>query len=848
MSPYPSKLILFTNKSLNHGAAFNLIKSLRFATTIFITWPNPAGSVSTTTPSSSSSSTTSRAVLAVFRALATKSSAVPSEPGVVGNGPPGAEADQAHDQQEQQNMMDVVITKIISMLILAVLSVLCGLLPLRMLIHSPNIFSRGGRGPLEYFLCGLRLFSGGIYLATCFLHLMPDTREKMAAVMINMGSNTKYAVPELLVLCGFYAVVFVEQIIQALYVKALQSDANRKRRRPRPPAPRGAREDNRFPRKSRSSPDEESSRGDGDMGDLVTMPNPGNCSNRSSSMRYNVEDNDDDDEDDDDDVLVDEEEDMSFNNSDSDERSLDSMTQAKEKLIDPDTVQEYRRECQTDSRQSGECINSNAVPSATVHVRCNPTHSMNRQDSNSSAADTEVVLLKTFCPVSNSETLPRRSTVPGSQFDCGPPPTIHIHSHQHHPSRHSAEMNHCGQKANIYPHPPNKQYHQQQQNQPTSLPPHLPTSSCQNKLTPNNVNKESPQQNHCSSSPSFSSPSVSSSHIPETLRASEPQRISQPYTTNDTPLAKKSNVQYPVIDKNMDSPRSETHSDPHSPQGELPQSLVYLKEDRAFSNSPCEENDRYHREAFTTISTAAPFTYTPPTTSIGNNYRPKKNDSSSQEDRDVDSGIFSSRRDTQPPNTEARKLNTMAPSREVSFDQISDSSSQLQDIQVKRVVDELSRRDDSSTAHFRSIIYIMALSFHGIFEGMALGLQSMKSSVWALCFAIVVHRCVLAFKLGMDLSRGEEKHGTAFLCIGTFTLISILGIIIGVLICSGASLYSDVTVPEAILQSLATGTIFYIVFFDILFKDLEGKDDLKRVSCSFVGFALMAVVFAITRS
>ncbi|KAH9518560.1 hypothetical protein Btru_017150, partial [Bulinus truncatus] len=54
----------------------------------------------------------------------------------------------------------------------------------------------------------------GIYLATCFLHLMPDTRVKMDSVMKNMGSNTTYAVPELLVMSGFYAVVFVEQIIK----------------------------------------------------------------------------------------------------------------------------------------------------------------------------------------------------------------------------------------------------------------------------------------------------------------------------------------------------------------------------------------------------------------------------------------------------------------------------------------------------------------------------------------------------------------------------------------------------------------------------------------------------------
>ncbi|KAI8793060.1 zinc transporter ZIP3, partial [Biomphalaria glabrata] len=126
---------------------------------------------------------------------------------------PSAVAVATVSESMRREAMDVVVAKIICLLILTILSVLCGLLPLRLLIHTPHLFTRG-RNSVDYFLCGLRLFSGGIYLATCFLHLMPDTRVKMDSVMKNMGSNTTYAVPELLVMSGFYAVVFVEQIIK----------------------------------------------------------------------------------------------------------------------------------------------------------------------------------------------------------------------------------------------------------------------------------------------------------------------------------------------------------------------------------------------------------------------------------------------------------------------------------------------------------------------------------------------------------------------------------------------------------------------------------------------------------
>ncbi|CAL1533654.1 unnamed protein product, partial [Lymnaea stagnalis] len=60
----------------------------------------------------------------------------------------------------RKEAMDVVVAKIICLLILTILSVLCGLLPLRLLIHTPHLFTRS-RNSVDYFLCGLRLFSGG---------------------------------------------------------------------------------------------------------------------------------------------------------------------------------------------------------------------------------------------------------------------------------------------------------------------------------------------------------------------------------------------------------------------------------------------------------------------------------------------------------------------------------------------------------------------------------------------------------------------------------------------------------------------------------------------------------------
>ncbi|KAK0054018.1 PAX-interacting protein 1 [Biomphalaria pfeifferi] len=639
---------------------------------------------------------------------------------------PSAVAVATVSESMRREAMDVVVAKIICLLILTILSVLCGLLPLRLLIHTPHLFTRG-RNSVDYFLCGLRLFSGGIYLATCFLHLMPDTRVKMDSVMKNMGSNTTYAVPELLVMSGFYAVVFVEQIIKALYVKAQQSDVNRKLRK--------AKRAHQEPEAKRQPVQVFRSTLDEDV-------HPG-----ETQLEHRPYRDDEEDEDDDDNVLIEDEEDLSFEETDSDKNSVDSITQVKENLIGREHGTEKH-----DTQKSGAPALMSSGHSHSLnniyHQQSQPLH--HSKPPCHSEPGTQV--LRTFGQHSPMPKVTMASTRP--VLSSGPP-IIHTRIQRHAPLE-SSNHNHYTPQPNHV----TRYDEQQPKAQYSQKEPHHPHS----------------QQFH---------------------QIQSPEQQGQDGVWSDVQISSHSDD----LDENPDQPHSGSHQ----------------------HVTVCVERAR------------------------GSETEPHTFKSTADHDRSADSGIFSARRDCETVESDTLKpLRTS--SRDVSFDKISESSSVLQDIQVKRVVDELSRTDDSSKAHLRSIIYIMALSFHGIFEGMALGLQSMKSSVWSLCFAIVVHRCVLAFRLGMDLCRGDEKQGTAFLCIGTFTLISTLGIIIGIIISSGASLYSNVSVPEAILQSLATGTIFYIVFFDILFKDLDGKDDLKRVSSSFVGFSMMAIVFAITRS
>ncbi|XP_052796873.1 uncharacterized protein LOC128229233 [Mya arenaria] len=172
----------------------------------------------------------------------------------------------------------------------------------------------------------------------------------------------------------------------------------------------------------------------------------------------------------------------------------------------------------------------------------------------------------------------------------------------------------------------------------------------------------------------------------------------------------------------------------------------------------------------------------------------------------------------------------------------------MQDLEVRTVVTELSRQDEQGRGHIRSAFLLAALSFHGVFEGMALGLQAAVSDAWLMCVAVLVHRAILAFGMSLQYAREQEKPSTIVFSISAFSIICVVGIIIGIAISAGAQLYNDVDVPNAILQSLATGTIFCIVFLNILFKELDGNKDVKKISCTFVGFAFMAVLLAVAKS
>lgn len=83
--------------------------------------------------------------------------------------------------------------------------------------------------------------------------------------------------------------------------------------------------------------------------------------------------------------------------------------------------------------------------------------------------------------------------------------------------------------------------------------------------------------------------------------------------------------------------------------------------------------------------------------------------------------------------------------------------------------------DESIKNSLGGFLAVLALSFHAVFEGLAVGLESSVEKVWYLFAAIATHKLVIGFCVGVELVTSKTKTFLVFLYIGTFAIVTPLG-------------------------------------------------------------------------
>jgi zinc transporter 1/2/3 len=145
-------------------------------------------------------------------------------------------------------------------------------------------------------------------------------------------------------------------------------------------------------------------------------------------------------------------------------------------------------------------------------------------------------------------------------------------------------------------------------------------------------------------------------------------------------------------------------------------------------------------------------------------------------------------------------------------------------------------------SHPFTFILLLVLSVHSIIVGMALGAQSSLSRTLIVFGAIMGHKAMAGFALGVSYRRAGSSLVRTAPAAAFFSSMTPLGILAGTsieaLISPGGRILF-----EAIFDSVGAGTFLYIATLDIIRTEFElPGDQWQKWLLASSGFGLMALV------
>lgn len=139
----------------------------------------------------------------------------------------------------------------------------------------------------------------------------------------------------------------------------------------------------------------------------------------------------------------------------------------------------------------------------------------------------------------------------------------------------------------------------------------------------------------------------------------------------------------------------------------------------------------------------------------------------------------------------------------------------------------------------RVYILIVALSLHSVFEGIALGLITDVERLAQIAGAIVIHKSIIAFSLGVSLVQHVMPTKTVVKSAILFSIMGPLGVGIGIAVLNNSTQLSS-SLSSGILQGIANGTFLFVTFFEIFQRELEAHGNrLLKVLCTIMGYSVV---------
>jgi len=162
--------------------------------------------------------------------------------------------------------------------------------------------------------------------------------------------------------------------------------------------------------------------------------------------------------------------------------------------------------------------------------------------------------------------------------------------------------------------------------------------------------------------------------------------------------------------------------------------------------------------------------------------------------------------------------------------------------QIGRVTaDTFATKENIITA----LVFVVALSIHSIFEGLGLGSENDQHGLTALILAIVAHKLLEAFALGLSVFYARFKMWQNLILLVVYACSTPVGVGIGWGATAGANKEST-NLINGILVSIAAGSLLYIGLIEILPTEFNKKQTRKMmlIRCGFMifGWFLLALV------
>ena len=176
--------------------------------------------------------------------------------------------------------------------------------------------------------------------------------------------------------------------------------------------------------------------------------------------------------------------------------------------------------------------------------------------------------------------------------------------------------------------------------------------------------------------------------------------------------------------------------------------------------------------------------------------------------------------DSTPALIKNEDLNNMNSS-DNSFSKIegNENEEQINQSDISKVSKELN--NFSEQLHLKkkklsAFILLLSLSIHGLFECLALGIQTNYKDTLLLFIALMIHKWAEAFALGILFVKAKFTKKFYYLIIFIFAFIGPVGIATGIVLAATASEF-----VEGIFLSVSTGTFLYVSCSEVIIEEFS---------------------------